>query len=99
MDELIRSTQVEFLPCAHYDESLDELRVELRDCSITEMEVHPHLAVLLDNHPEPGQSSFAGFILKNAKCIAEQHNVSPEGLVVLAQLFDKTVKEMPKELR
>lgn len=50
-----------FKPCAEYHKTLDMILVSLRDCSVTSVPMSDYIEVLLDNHPENGESEFAGF--------------------------------------
>ncbi len=56
-------TIANFSPHAYYDKTHDHLRVELRDCSITEDQINDHLTVLRDNYPGPSQSDVAGLMI------------------------------------
>ncbi|MEQ1561231.1 MAG: hypothetical protein ABL899_00745 [Nitrospira sp.] len=58
--------QEEFRPTAFYNESLDELRVVVADCSVTEVPITPYISLLERTHPEDGQLSHVGFCVHRA---------------------------------
>jgi hypothetical protein len=61
--ELLGDDTGQFTPVAFYDKFMDCIRVELRDCSLTETRVDEYLTILYDNNPEPGQSPSAGLMM------------------------------------
>ena len=61
-----------FRPMAYYDKHLDCIRVEIRDCSITEHRCGEILTVLEDNHPENDQGKYVGFTIKGVGHVFEE---------------------------
>lgn len=40
----------EFKPCAYYNEGLQEMKVQTKDCSYTSRQINPWLALFWENH-------------------------------------------------
>lgn len=88
----------EFKPLAYYDESLDCIRVEVRDCSVTEWRLSELITVLEDNYPEQDQSRFVGFTLKGVKHLFVSVELPTSGVLRITDLLDKIVKKYPNEV-
>jgi hypothetical protein len=87
-----------FAPIAYYDKHLDCIRVEIRDCSVTEHRCGEHLTVLEDNYPKEGQMKYVGFAIKGVRHVFETLEVPLEGIQLVVDFLDKIVRMYPSEL-
>lgn len=95
-DELIRSSaNRRFVPLAYYEKHMDCIRIELRDCSLSEERMDELLTVLYDNHPQDDRSPVAGLMIKGVKHFFKKHGLPLEGIVLVTEILDRIVKEMP----
>ena len=84
-----------FSPHAYYDKAQDHLRVELRDCSITEERINGHLTMLRDNYPGPGQDDCAGLMIEGVSTLftdLEIHHYS-----FLAAFLGAVIERLPRD--
>ena len=77
---------------------MDCIRVELRDCSLTETRVDEYLTILYDNNPEDGQSPSAGLMIKGIKHLFNEWRLPLEGILRVTDIFDKMAKKYPQIL-
>lgn len=84
-----------FQPFASYDQSLDCIRVVVRDCSVTEFRINQWITVLHDNDPT-SEPSPIGFTMKGIRAQLSK-NGEMDGVVKLTELFDSLVKLAPTE--
>lgn len=75
-----------YRPQAIFDEQLDCIRVEWRDCSITEERINRWLTLCYDNYPD-GQTALVGF---NLKGIA--HAMGVERALEFASAVDSVIQ-------
>lgn len=87
-----------FTPLAYYDKHMDCIRVQIRDCSITETRVNDLLTILEDNYPEQGQRKYVGFTFKGVSHIFKQLHLPLEGVLKVTDLFNKIVAVYPELL-
>ena len=94
-----------FRPMAYYDKHLDCIRVEIRDCSITEHRCGEILTVLEDNHPElednhpeKDQKKYVGFTIKGVGHVFEELGLPKEGIHLVVKLLDQIVQKFPDQL-
>src|SRR5690349_14655809 len=78
-----------FRPLAYYDRHMDCIRIELRDCSITERRVSETITVLLDNFPEPKQSEIAGLMIKGVRHLFSGLEIPMTGVLYVTGILDK----------
>ncbi len=94
LDKLL-SDIPQFQPFAYYDKHLDCIRVQIRDCSVTEERVNKIFTILKPNHCEVGPQ-FAGFNIKGIRHLFNRINLKLEGVIPLADIIDGIVKEFPE---
>ena len=80
---------------AYYDKHMDCIRIELRDCSITEERINEVLTILRDNYPGPGQNDRAGLMIKGVKHFFVQWGVRMEGVVLVTQILNQLLVQLP----
>jgi hypothetical protein len=85
----------QFKPIAYYDKHMDCIRIELRDCSFTEVRISPDLTVLRDNYPDPSQDSHAGLMLKGAKHFFAKWEVPMDGVVMVTNILNQYLATLP----
>lgn len=83
----------EFVPCAYYDKHLDCIRVQTRDCSITEVRLDSVFTIYQANHA--GNIEFVGFTIKGVRHFVNEHGLPSEGPIVFARMIDEIVKIVP----
>ena len=90
-----------FRPVAYYDEHMDVIYVELRNCSLMESRVNGWLTMLYDNHPEEGQTRCVGLSIKGVKHFAREMGWSESGVYRVVdgvnKLLDKYHGDVPEE--
>lgn len=91
--QIAEAQSATFSPVAYYDQHMDLIRIELRDCSTWERRINQFLTLAFDNYPEEGQSPVAGLTFKGVKHLFKQWNLRLEGVYLLAELLDRIVKE------
>lgn len=87
-----------FAPIAYYDKHLDCIRVEIRDCSVTETRVNDIFTVFEDNYPENGQREYVGFTVKGVSYVFRKLGLPLEGVLKVTDLISKIVAAYPKEV-
>jgi hypothetical protein len=88
-----------FRPLAYYDRHMDCIRIELRDCSITEKRIDEKITVLLDNFPDQNQSPIAGLMIKGVKhYLFKELGLPVEGILFVTSILDKLTKLYPDEI-
>jgi hypothetical protein len=88
-----------FNPIAYYEKHLDRIRIELRDCSMTEVRVNEMLTVLYDNYPDPSsnQDRYAGLMIKGVKHYFKQWEIPLEGVVFVTDILNRVLKDLPED--
>ena len=84
-----------FSPLAYYDKHMDCIRVELRDCSMTERRIDEIFTVLEDNYPTEGQGKSAGIMIKGIKHLFKKLELPVEGIVYVTKILDAIAKTYP----
>lgn len=85
-----------FTPCAYYDKHMDCIRVQIRDCSVTEQRVDELFTVLKDNYRKEGQSLYVGFTIKGVNHLFSQLSIPLEGVVRVADVLHQIVRDRPQ---
>ncbi|MFZ1220417.1 MAG: hypothetical protein WAO00_14070 [Chthoniobacterales bacterium] len=93
--DLLGTEPATFRPVAYYDSHMDCIRIELRDCSITERRFDEVLTVLYDNYPEVNQHDRAGLMIKGVKHLFKELNLPTEGIVKVTEVLDKLAEKYP----
>jgi hypothetical protein len=96
LSDIIGPGPQQFSPVAYYDKHMDCIRIELRDCSITERRFDEVITVLYDNYPEPKQHDRAGLMIKGIKHLFKRLDLPVEGILRVTQILDKLSKEYPE---
>jgi len=86
-----------FRPVAYYDKHMDCIRIELRDCSMTEERINPVLTVLHDNYPGPGQDARAGLMIKGITHFFSKWEMTMEGVVFVTELLNQLLEQLPPD--
>lgn len=87
-----------FSPLAYYDKHMDCIRIELRDCSLTERRINEIFTILEDNYPASGQGRCAGIMIKGVKHLFKQLDLPVEGIVYVTKILDAIAKEYPDQV-
>jgi hypothetical protein len=84
-----------FRPCAYYDEHLDCIRVQTRDCSFIEIRVNTLFTIYQANHLE--RVEYIGFSIKGIRYAFEKTELSKEKErpFILAEIIDVIIKAYP----
>ena len=93
--ELLGAGPAQFRPVAYYDKHLDCIRIELRDCSITERRINEFITVLYDNYPEENQHDRAGLMIKGIKHLFKELGLPVEGIFRVTEILDKIAERYP----
>jgi hypothetical protein len=93
--QLLAGPPTDFKPVAYYDKHMDCIRIELRDCSITEIRVDQMLTLLRDNDPSPEQSPLAGVMIKGVKHLFKKWGLPLEGVLLVTTIVDRLLQELP----
>jgi len=97
LDSFLKENPIKtFRPIAYYDKHLDCIRVEIRDCSVTEIRLDKMFTLLEDNYPETGQSPYVGFTIKGVKHLFAQLNLPLDGVWKVADLLQEIVSKHPE---
>ena len=98
LEETLRGDPInDFQPVAYYDKHMDCIRIELRDCSITEERINPILTILLDNYPGPGQEPRAGLMIKGITHFFSRWKMEMEGIVLVTELLNQLIEQLPPD--
>lgn len=87
-----------FRPVAYYDEHMDVIYVELRNCSLLESRVNGWLTILRDNHPEEGQNRCVGFSLKGVKHLFHEIGFAEGGVYRAVDFINKILEKYRDEV-
>jgi hypothetical protein len=85
-----------FQPCAYYDKSLDCIRVQIRDCSFTEIRINQLFTIYQANHTKNG-IEYVGFTVKGIRYWFEELKLPlpKQGPFILAEIINTLVKAIP----
>lgn len=84
-------------PVAYYDKHMDCIRIELRDCSLTEVRVNKMLTLLHDNHPSEHQTHLAGIMIKGVKHLFNEWGLPLEGVLMVTTIIDRLLQTLPAD--
>jgi len=87
-----------FAPNAYFDKHMDCIRVEIRDCSITELRISEMITILIDNNPEENQQQFVGIMIKGIKHLFKTLDLPMSGIVRFTRIWDAIAKKFPEEV-
>lgn len=87
-----------FAPIAYYDKHLDCIRVEIRDCSVTETRVNDVFTIFEDNYPENGQREYVGFTIKGVSYVFKKVGLPLDGVHKITDIIHKIVVAYPSEV-
>src|SRR5258708_3658449 len=87
----------DFKPVAYYDKHMDCMRIELRDCSMTEERISPNITVLTDNYPGPGQDGHAGLMIKGVRHLFKEWNLALEGVHLVTEILNLLLDTLPQD--
>ena len=83
-----------FEPCAYYDKHLDCIRVQIKECSFTEIRINKIFNIYEANHTS--DIEYVGFSIKGIRYIFEKAGVpSKAGPYMLAEIMDTIIKSNP----
>ncbi|MCL5405127.1 MAG: hypothetical protein M1398_00115 [Deltaproteobacteria bacterium] len=85
-----------FRPCAYFDKHLDCIRVQVSDCSFTEIRLNEAFTVYQRNHVS--NLDFVGFSIKGIRHLFEEHKLenAKEGPYIVADIIDAMIKANPR---
>ena len=84
-----------FSPCAYFDKHLDCIRVQIKDCSFTEIRLNEAFTIYQANHVACAE--YMGFSIKGIRHLLEELKLpkAKEGPYILAEVIDAAVKANP----
>ena len=85
----------EFEPCAYYDKHLDCIRVQIENCSFTEIRLNKIFTIYQANHVDC--MKYIGFSIKGVRYIFEKSGFleSKQGAIILADVISAIIKANP----
>ncbi len=86
----------DFQPCAYYDKHLDCIRVQIRDCSFTEVRLNRIITIYRANHVE--NIEYMGFSIKGIRHLFEKLKLPKDVPYILADIINEIVKDDPEGL-
>src|SRR5471030_1931007 len=95
LSELLGADIAAFKPLAYYDKHMDCIRIELRDCSMTEKRISKYLTILYDNYPGPDQPDCAGLMIKGVKHSFKAWGLPMAGVVMVTSILNQVLKQLP----
>ena len=95
LHELLNGPPKDFSPVAYYDKHMDCIRVELRDCSVTEVRIDQTLTLLRDNDPSEDQHSLAGVKIKGIKHLFKSWGLDLEGVHLVTTIVNRLLADLP----
>lgn len=85
-----------FEPCAYFDKHLDCIRVQVQDCSVTEIRMNRFLTILQATH-DP-DNACVGMTVKGIRHLFQQLHLPIKGVMKVADLLDALVKAYPDQV-
>lgn len=85
-----------FRPLAYYDKHLDCIRIQIKDCSFTEVRVNKILALWYENHT-PQAKAVVGFTIKGVKHLFVTLGLPKSGPVMVARILDEILQQYPEQ--
>jgi len=95
LHELLEGPPGDFKPIAYYDKHMDCIRVELRDCSVTEVRIDPTLTLLRDNDPSAAQHPMSGVMIKGIKHLFKSWGLQLEGIHLVTDIVNRLLADLP----
>lgn len=92
-DFMRHNLKEEFHPFAYYDKHMDCIRVQVKDCSVTEDRLSSIFTVMKANHDDIDE--YIGFSIKGVRYLFERVGLPKIGVIKLAQIIDAIVKKYP----
>ncbi len=85
-----------FKPCAYYDKHLDSIRVQVKDCSFTEIRLNELFTIYRANHTKSGE--YMGFSIKGIRHLLVKSGFpkAKQGPFMLAEILDHIIKARPE---
>lgn len=96
LQDILAGPPGDFTPIAYYDKHMDCIRIELRDCSMTEIRIDSVLTLLRDNHPSPDQQPVAGLMVKGVRLLFKQWDISLGGVLMITTILNRILEQMPR---
>ncbi len=93
LDAFMREHLSDFKPFAYFDKHLDCIRVQIRDCSITEHHLSSILTILEANHATTPTT--VGFTIKGVHHLFEEFNFERGQVLKVTEFIDKIVVNYP----
>ena len=85
-----------FTPCAYYDKHMDCIRVQIRDCSVTEERVDELVTMLRANNPAAEQSQYVGFTIKGVRYLFSKLSIPLAGVLRVTDLLHEITRNHPE---
>lgn len=95
LGQFMQDNLAQFTPFAYYDKHLDCIRVQIRDCSVTEHRLSRLFTILEANHIAAGFASTVGFTIKGARHLFNEMGLEVDRAWKLADLINEIVREYP----
>ena len=95
LQKYVAERLAEFKPFAYYDNHLDCIRVQIRDCSVLEERKNKIFTVLKANHAKSG--SLVGFNIKGVRHLFEQLGLNRQACYKVADLMNAIVRLYPED--
>jgi hypothetical protein len=86
----------DFQPCAYYDKHLDCIRVQIRDCSFTEIRLNRIITIYRANHVD--NVEHMGFSIKGIMHLFEKFQLPKNVPYILADIINEIVRDDPEGL-
>jgi hypothetical protein len=84
-----------FRPLAYYDKHLDCIRIQVKDCSFTEVRLNRFFTLWYENHVAKKRT--VGFTIKGVKHLFVTLGLPKSGPIVVAQIIDGILKLYPEK--
>ncbi|MDP3963348.1 MAG: hypothetical protein Q8Q39_02520 [bacterium] len=84
----------EFRPFAIYNNRLDHILVQTKDCSMTEVRINGCLTLLEDNYSQEGEANLVGFLIEGASRLCAKYRIRTDPAKLL-EIFGALLKESP----
>lgn len=98
LSEILDGSAVgDFKPVAYFDKFLDCIRIELRDCSMTEERINETITTLRDNYPGPGQDGRAGLMIKGVHHLFIRLGIPMSGIVLVTEILNSLLADLPED--
>ena len=95
LDQFLSKYLCEFRPFAYWDKHLDCIRVQIRDCSVTETRVNRIFTVLKANHCDYDLD--VGFTIKGVRHLFHEMGIPLSGVIRMSDLIHAIVEAFPEQ--